>query len=320
MKESTVYPLAAFVVVLSCTLLIHFIVNKDTEENIKEQEEVISKEPVDVIKTARIHPESAYSSSQLEVKYDIDRDVTSPRFNYTWRRNGLIIPGVSKNILGPEHFNKGDEVCVEIEMADSGLLTESFRPPAIRILNTPPRIMEASLTMEARSAPGIFINMKSQDADGDRISYDYIWYRNGDKLEGHVGARLDPSFGMRGDFIHTEIVASDGQSRSASYRTGAIELQNHAPRITSFPPSSTLEDRFVYQVQCEDKDGDEISLELLYAPPGMTIGRDGRIEWIVPRGEGRENAYTMRIKASDIFGGESIQDITFSIAVMAAGQ
>jgi len=320
-KESVIYPLIVFATVISCTLLVHcYVKDEKQEEIVEEPKEVVSNEPADIIKTARIHPESAYSSNRLEVKYEIDRRSTLPEFRYTWRRNGFIIPGENKNVLVSDYFIKGDEISVEIELADSPLVKETFRPPAVRILNTPPRIMEAVLTMETRGAPGIFINAKSQDADGDRIRYFYTWYRNGARLEGQTGARLDPTLVMRGDRIYSEIVASDGENMSTSFRTGIFDLQNHAPRIISSPPSSTLKDRFIYQVRCEDKDSDEISCVLLSAPQGMTIDSDGRIEWLVPRGEGREEVYSVKIKASDKYGGHSIQDFTFSIATLEARQ
>ncbi len=133
-------------------MIIYFSVKDDNQEEITEkQEEIDNVMPVDVIKTAQIYPEAAYSNNHLNVKFDIDSRMVLPRFRYTWRRNGLLIRSVSGNTLDPEYFNKGDEVSVEIEEADS-LLKESFRPPAVKILNTPPKIIEASLSMETASS------------------------------------------------------------------------------------------------------------------------------------------------------------------------
>jgi hypothetical protein len=270
--------------------------------------------PADVLASARICPRQAYANSRLEVRFKTDSRTKLPEFTYTWKRNGVVIRGVTGNSLGPENVQKGDKISVEIAFLDPTPSRRVFRPPVVTILNTPPKILEASLALESKEVPSISVNPRCLDVDNDQIAYSYRWFRNGRMMDGQTSATLDPSVAQRADEICAEIIASDGETSSPSFRTGPLKLQNHPPRITSSPPTATSGTQLSYQVVCEDPDGDEISYELLSGPPHMSLNENGKIEWSVPRGEQRKAAYDVRIRVTDGHGGEAIQRFTLSLA------
>jgi hypothetical protein len=271
-----------------------------------------------IMLTAKIYPDPAYSNNRLEVKFDVDYRMELPEFVYTWMRNGAVIHGHSESTLGPEHFTKGDEISVEIAPLDPMYVRRPFRTGKVKIRNSPPKMLEASLALSSVEAPSIVINSKYQDADNDRIDFSYRWYKNGEMMEDQASPTLDPAAARRGDVISVDVTASDGENTSPPLRTGSIEIQNHAPRITSSPPTSSSKDRFIYQVLCNDPDGDDLSYELLSAPEGMSIDTEGKIEWLIPRGEERRESYEVGVRVKDEFGGEMIQKFTFSVVAPKA--
>jgi hypothetical protein len=270
--------------------------------------------PADALESARIYPRHPYANNHLEVRFKTDSRTKLSEFTYTWKRNGVVITGVTGNSLGPENVQKGSEISVEIASLDSALSQMVFRPPAVTILDTPPKILDASLTLESKGVPSISVTPRCLDVDNDQIVYSYRWFRNGKTMDGQTSATLDPSAAQREDEIYAEIIANDGEISSPPFRTGPLKLENHAPRITSSPPTATSGAQLIYQVVCEDPDGDKISYELLSAPPHMSIDANGKIEWTVPRGQERKPAYDVKIKVTDGHGGEAVQSFTFSLA------
>jgi hypothetical protein len=270
--------------------------------------------PADVLESARIYPRQAYADNHLEVRFKTDFLTKLPEFAYTWKRNGVVIPGVTGNSLAPASMQKGDQISVEIAFFDSASTRRVFSPPAVTILNTPPKILEASLELASNAVPMISVTPRCLDADKDRIVCSYRWFRNGKTMDGQTGATLDPLLAQRQDDICAEIIASDGETSSPPFRTEPFKLQNHPPRITSSPPTATSGAQFIYKVVCGDPDGDKIFYELLSGPPQMSIDENGKIEWAVPRGEERKPAYEVGIRVTDGHGGEAVQRFTFSLA------
>ncbi|MCX5801046.1 MAG: putative Ig domain-containing protein [Candidatus Eisenbacteria bacterium] len=271
--------------------------------------------PTTVLETGRIYPGQAYANNHLEVRFRTNPRTKLPDVIYTWKRNGVIVPGVTGNSLEPENVHKGDQISVEVALLDSTFPRKVFRLPAVTILNTPPQILEASLALEGRQLPSISVMPRCLDVDNDQIAYSYRWFKNGRKMNGQASATLNPSVVQREDEIYAEIIASDGETSSPPFRTGPLKLENHAPSITSSPPTSTSGALLIYQVVCEDADGDHITYELLSGPPHMSINDKGKIEWTVPSGEERKPTYDVRIGATDGHGGEAIQSFTFSIPI-----
>jgi hypothetical protein len=282
----------------------------DTQATRSAQTDQISK----IMKTARIFPESAYTNSRLEVKFKTTPGTDIPALSYRWKRNGELIIDATGSTLGPDHFRKGDEISVEIDGVASDGTQGSCEPPHVVVRNTPPKVMRASTFLEASGEPKLAIDAESLDDDEDEVSYSFLWYRNGKKIPNQIGATLDPLLCQRGDEIHAAVIANDGQSSAPPFESEALTLPNHAPRITSTPTSAISEGRkYAYQLVAEDPDGDTVLYSLVAGPPAMSIDADGRIDWAIPAGNDALGEHDVSVKASDAFGGETIQDFTIRI-------
>ncbi len=268
---------------------------------------------VAAIRTAQIQPNPAYTLNTLEIHLETRHWALKDSLTFQWFCNGNAIPSESGPSLGPERFRKGDEISAEVRLMASAY-TAAYRTRAIRIQNTPPRILSASTVIEQDPKPAAAVRVQSLDADGDPLKYTFSWFRNGERIPEASQATMDPTHLRRGDKIYAEVVAYDGEEKSPPMMSDVLHFENNPPRILSEPPPSVSEDRrFVYQLKIEDADGDSLSFELVQSPTGMIIGTDGIIDWsLPPKAEGTW-AYPVEIRVKDTAGGEATQ--SFSITV-----
>ncbi len=270
--------------------------------------------PMDWIQTARIYPNPAYAHNTLEVRLEDRYWMLQDSLTYKWFINGRPVPNKAGNSLKSDLLRKGDEIFAEVRLIRDNNQEITYQTNATRVLNTPPRIISATTTLQQGSKPGITAVVQSLDADGDPVTYSYTWFKNETQLAGESGAVLDPWGFQRGDWIYARIVADDGQERSPSKKSAALIFENTPPRITSNPPALMTEDRhFVYQMTALDSDGDPLSFELAQSPAGMTISKSGRIDWALPPSEVGSRSFLVEVIVKDTSGGEAKQ--TFEIAV-----
>ena len=91
-------------------------------------------------------------------------------------------------------------------------------------------------------------------------------------------------------------------------QTFAIDVarSNEAPRIESQPPFVTVLGRtYQYDVVARDTDGDTLNYDLVSAPSGMTVDREGRVHW-QPAAD-QLGLHDAELRVRDGRGGESVQ-------------
>ena len=75
----------------------------------------------------------------------------------------------------------------------------------------------------------------STDVDGDTVTYDYQWKKNGADLAGETGDELDLSVlgnGDKGDEIAVALTPSDGTDQGPAFTTDPVTIVNTAPTAT----------------------------------------------------------------------------------------
>jgi hypothetical protein len=156
--------------------------------------------------------------------------------------------------------------------------------------------------------------VSSTDPDGDRVTYEYRWFKNGTLIAGAAGPSLPASDFARGDKVSAEVVASDGQGKSAPVRADPVGLENHPPQFTSQPYApGAKDDAFHYRAIATDADGDSLRYELVQGPSGMTVDPYGNVSWTLPPRESRRGDQPVVIRASDPAGGQATQEFTIHL-------
>jgi hypothetical protein len=261
-----------------------------------------------------IAPPAAFVNTTLQARLAGKRGASADPGACRWFVDDVEIEGVSTSSLEPGHFKKGDRVRVEGTGEGATLASE----PVV-IANTPPRITMASAELKSDGGGEIVVRISSVDADNDPINYTYEWFKNGSPVLGETGASIDVSKFQKGDNVHAEVSASDGEASSAPRKSDSIKLGTNAPKITSTPPQALEADRrFVYQVKVAPGSG-SVKYELVESPDGMSIDNGGRIEWTVPAHDDPDATREHRavVRVTDSTGGWSTQEFRITTSIQA---
>jgi hypothetical protein len=259
----------------------------------------------------RLSPNPAYAASRIDVTFD-DRWIDPATCRFVWKRNGAVIEEARAKALDSSNFSKGDIIAVEVLVEDSTGATPRKLSATVEVVNTPPKISGVTVVMTtATGKPEVQAVVQCTDPDGDGVTYRYRWFKNDGPLIGEDGPSLRPAELSRSDRVTVEVVADDGDSESPPVRSDVLQIENHPPQFSSQPvapqPSDTT---FRYQVTVVDPDRDPLSLELVSAPAGMTMGADGAVVWRLPSQKERQGEHRVSIKATDSKGGEAVQDFS----------
>jgi hypothetical protein len=250
-----------------------------------------------------IMPASAFSQTTLMARVAGARGTSAEPGVCTWYRNGEPIGGVSGNTLEPAYFKKGDRIEVEAAAAPDAPLRRS---DAVLIRGTRPQITSA-LAMNRDGGTEVYAQVSAMDADGDPLTYRYKWYRNGEEIPGATGETVDVTGFRNGDRVHAVVTAFDGEEASAPFACSPAVLGSDAPAITSTPPQSLTDGRYVYQVTTTAHEAGTLSFSLDEAPAGMTIDGNGRIEWNLPTEQNDVEVHNVAVRVTHSSGGETVQ-------------
>lgn len=256
-------------------------------------------------------PSPAFAASRIDVVF-ADPWVDPAKCRFVWRRNGMVIDGATGASLDPTHFAKGEQVSVDVTLADSSGAVAHEWTASTDVVNSAPQITTASLVPGTVSGAAVIqATVQSADPDGDNVTYAYKWFKNDDSAP--IGT--DSSFPVKslgqGDRVSVEVVANDGQSDSPPFRSQTFAIDNRAPEFTSQPrapkPSDT---EFRYQASAADLDGDPLTYQVVSGPSGMTVDPTGMVVWPLPAQDQRKGDYPVELKVSDPKGGQAFQEFS----------
>ena len=269
----------------------------------------------------RLLPDPAYASARIEAVLDDPRlDADDCRFE--WRRNGDVIAGAESEALDPSEFARGDEIEVAVLAPDGPGGATRRLGATVRVRNTPPTLTRIFLGITNDSGgPAVASTVESVDPDGDAPGYEYRWFANGVPIVGEGAAALPVARVARGDQVVVEVVARDGEDESLPMRSEPFAFTNRPPEISSQPNAPrAADDRFQYQAEGSDPDGDALRFELVAGPDGMTVDAAGSVSWPLPTGSLRDGDFPVRIRATDSRGGEATQDFTIHLDPQVAAR
>ena len=121
--------------------------------------------------------------------------------------------------------------------------------------------------------PGGVVKGEAQgsDKDGDDVKFIYEWKRNGVIVQVVDSDELDTKTFKKGDLIALYVTPFDGKEKGRVKWSPTIMISNRPPEITSMPPASISNGRYIYDVKAIDPDNDKLTYSLENAPPYMTI-------------------------------------------------
>ena len=266
------------------------------------------------IASVKILPENPKKESLFNLLIDsYDADYDRVVYQYHWLRNDEEMSGENKDTLKRVDLRKGDLIRVKVTPSDGKIEGEPFLSSPVKILNSPPLIEEIRIEPAIAYADNdLRAAVKSNDVDGDDVSYDYQWEKNGTVLTDEKLEVLQKGRFKKGDILAVTVTPDDGETKGNPKKSEPVTIRNSPPIIISSPSTKTTGNIYTYQVNANDSDSDSVTFTLKSAPKGMEINKDtGLIRWEI-RNEDK-GTHTIEIEASDSNGSKCYQRYNLTI-------
>jgi hypothetical protein len=133
--------------------------------------------------------------------------------------------------------------------------------PKIRA-NAPPVITSVDMTPKTPNKDmDLDLVIRSQDPDGDPVSYQYQWFKNDEEILSADKNVLPKGNFKKGDLIQVKVTPSDGKAEGKPFLSEQARVLNSPPVIQEVrvePKIAYVTDQLRVQVKSSDIDGDSI--------------------------------------------------------------
>ncbi|BCM90640.1 hypothetical protein IAD21_02497 [Abditibacteriota bacterium] len=195
-----------------------------------------------------------------------DDDGDSLTLSYVWKKNSQVISGQNGPTLDLSvagNGSKGQTISV-IVTANDGTTSTSSASAGVTIGNSAPVVSSVSISPTNPTTNTLLTaTVAASDADGDTLTYSYVWRKNGNVISGQTGSTLDLSVAGNGDeedSIDVSVQASDGTDSSVFVTSASVSIDiiNVTPTVVSVTPSSASDnvgDTRTFTVTVNDGNG-----------------------------------------------------------------
>lgn len=251
-----------------------------------------------------LHPDPPSSADEVRVHL---RQMPAG-YEVFWEKNGVVLDDVHGERLPKGRVARGDILTARVRF-DGGEVEASAQ-----VVNSPPEMLAINF-VDARIHRGVDIVLEpvAVDADGDPVTFGYLWWINGEEVFGRDNERLPGEMFYKGDRIAVQVTPADAFGQGKPFTGREFVIPGAPPKFVSEPPLSFQSLTYEYQAQAEDADGDDIRYSLAEAPKGMSLDENsGLIRWTLRGVDPGE--YRIRIRAVDSDDMEAFQEFTLTIS------
>lgn len=176
-----------------------------------------------------ISPAAPEDGDDLVVNIDtpsVDPEGVAVTYRYVWSQNGTQL-GTTKDTIPAAKTGPGDTFEVQV-FASDGSRESSAGTASVTVSdkpNTPPVINSVMISPTKPQENDVLeLTVDATDADGDSLTYSYVWYRDGMEAT-EVGDRpgVDPRYHVPGEHWYVVVTASDGRE-SVSAQSNTVEV------------------------------------------------------------------------------------------------
>lgn len=191
-----------------------------------------------------------------------------------------------------------------------GCKAEPTPPPIVEELTPTPtappkKVLPAQVTAlkispeTPRRGDRLSAQAEGQDPAGRALTWQFQWYRNGERLMGEIGSTLNAEL-LHGEVYVVEAIPLANGEPGKSRRSREVQVTNTPPELVSTLKAGISLDGFRFQAR--DADGDPITWTLEGGPPNMNMTPDGVLHW-KSSPQDQAGSYNVKVIASDGVGG-----------------
>ena len=218
-----------------------------------------------------LNPSTALKDTSLSCAASGSADIDSSdnvTYQFGWLKNGTPIPGQSgATWLGAKA--KGETVTCWAKASDGTAQSSELMSPTVTIQNTPPTAPSTVSLNSLSYRIGDTVSCStsgSTDADGDSLTPEFRWQKNGTDVPGEVSANFGSAF-SKGDTLNCEARSLDGTTASAWVASLAAQVLNSAPSspsLVSLTPANAFKNSNLFCLATGGADADQDSVAYLY--------------------------------------------------------
>ena len=129
-------------------------------------------------------------------------------------------------------------------------------------INRPPIITSGSITPETpHGGSDLDVIIRSQDPDGDSVTYHYQWMKNNEEITGENKNILTSVNFKKGDLIQVKVTPSDSDANGELFLSDPVRILNFPPVLQEVriePKMAYANDRLTVYIKSDDIDGDSV--------------------------------------------------------------
>ena len=149
-------------------------------------------------------------------------------YSYKWLVNGTAVAGATGatfDLSQPGHGDHGDKVEVDVKATNAQGYSSTGVSDVVTVADTPPTSGSVTITPSNPSAGQALTATPSgfADADGDALTYQYVWSENGTPIPGATGSTLAGSSVLAGT-VTVQVTALDGYGGASPAVTAAVNV------------------------------------------------------------------------------------------------
>jgi len=257
------------------------------------------------ITSVEIQPQTPGAGQDLNalVQYrDLEGDAVV--LEYRWTINGQVKQeGSGLSNLPGSLVTLGAKIGLEVQARDAGHSGEWVAATPVQAGEAEVKLKGVSLEPEqAYWNTTLEAKVDAGDASAESPTLHYRWLVNGQVVENASDPTLADAF-AHGDYVIVEVSANSEFPQGKTLRSTPLLIRNTQPEITSALNFAWDGEKFTYQMQATDRDGDNLTYFLEKGPPGMTgDSKTGLFTWKpAPNAAG---TYEVRVGVDDGKGGK----------------
>lgn len=186
-----------------------------------------------VVDSVTVSPSSPRTNDTLTASvsaHDADGDALT--YSYQWTRNGSDISGATAATLDlstPGNGDRGDSIAVRVTASDGSLTSAPVTSAPVVVADTAPVVSVSLNTTAPTTRTVLTATVAATDADGDALTFTYVWKVNGAIRRTTVTSATSDGFdlgkpgnGNKDDVITVDVTASDGSLGATATATATV--------------------------------------------------------------------------------------------------
>lgn len=223
--------------------------------------------------TLTVTPEAPNTTDAIALQVDGVSEVS-----VSWFKDGDEVGTLRDQLsVHPSHTARGESWEVRAWPGADANRERDHASVTFTIGNAPPSVDRVVFDEDApTSEEDLTVQVRGSDPDGDVLTWRYAWARDGETVEGEVGATLPAGLTARGETWTVSVWASDGELES-EVATADVRVGNLPPvsvGVTLGPVPATERTELVATGEAIDDDGDAIRWTYVWTVDGVVVDVD----------------------------------------------